>query len=180
MIAFLVFNISLSLTQTSFAAPIPTTGSSAVNSPRWDAPFAQMGFSLKLVSNEWIFLDNKNESSTTTQELSLGLKTLSETARLSLKIENLKTKMTAENYAKKFLRDYNQYGFEVLSSKTMVLNNSNVVVVDLLQKNKLTQSRQIFFSNKDKMMVASCLDKTALFQMTSNMCNELLNTLSWK
>jgi len=176
---FVIFLLNAGVVFTSKAAPIPTTSSSAMNSPNWNTVFSQMGFNLKLVSKEWTFINTSSESTSPNQEINLGLKSLSDTARLSLKIENLTTKTTVENYAKKFLRDYNQYGFEVLSSKNMTLNNSNVIVVDLIQKNKLTQSRQIFFNHKDKILIASCIDKTELFQMTSNMCNQLLNGLNW-
>jgi len=174
---FLVLIILLSLDLS--AAPMPTAGSSILNSPQWSSAFSQMGFSLKNISTEWVFLNNSNDKTTFNQELSLGLKTLSETARLNLKIETPKNKTSVENYVKKFLRDYNQYGFELLSSKTMILNNSNVVVVDLMQKNKATQSRQIFLSNKDKILTATCIDKTEYFQMTSTLCNQLLNNLNW-
>jgi len=178
ILVLIAFNL-LFYSHIIIAAPIPTTGSSIVNSPQWNTAFLQMGFTLKNVSNDWIFLNNSNSKIALNHEISLGLRTLSNTARLHLKTETFKAKISVESYVKKFLRDYNQYGFELLSSKTMTLNNSNVVVVDLMQKNKSTQSRQIFFNHKDKILTATCIDKSDFFQMTSSMCNQLLNNLTW-
>lgn len=176
------FALALLLTPLfSLAAPIPTTGSSMLNSPKWNTAFSQMGFSFKLVSDDWIFLENPiSEHQPLNQEIDLGLKTLSESARLSLKTEVLKTKVNLDNYARKYLRDYNQYGFEVLSTRSVKINNIPAVVVDLIQKNKATQSRQVFFNSDDKVLIASCIDKTETFSLTSNMCNQLLNQFIWR
>ena len=163
------------------AAPLPTTGSSAVNSPKWNTAFSQMGFSFKLVSDEWVFLENPSQSRLpANQQIDMGFKTLSESARLSLKTETYRGKVNLESYAKKYLRDYNQYGFEVLSSRSIKINNIPAVVIDLMQKNKLTQSRQIFLAAGEKITIASCIDKADYFSMTANMCNQLLNNYNWR
>lgn len=163
------------------AAPFPTTGSSMVNSPRWNTAFSQMGFSFKLVSDEWVFLENPSLARLpANQQIDMGFKTLSESARLSLKTENYRGKVNLEAYAKKYLRDYNQYGFEVLSSKSLKINGIPAVVIDLMQKNKLTQSRQIFLGADEKITIASCIDKSELFTLTANMCNQLISHYNWR
>lgn len=163
------------------AAPFPTTGSSAVNSPKWNTAFSQMGFSFKLVSDEWVFLENPSQNRLpANQQIDMGFKTLSESARLSLKTETYRGKVNLEAYAKKYLRDYNQYGFEVISSRSVKINGVTAVVIDLIQKNKLTQSRQIFLGADEKITIASCIDKSEFFSLTSNMCNQLINNYSWR
>ena len=175
------FVIAFGLPLLSWAAPFPTTGSSAVNSPKWNTAFSQMGFSFKLVSDEWVYLENPSQNRLpANQQIDMGFKTLSESARLSLKTENYRGKVNLEAYAKKYLRDYNQYGFEVLSSKSVKINNHPAVVIDLIQKNKLTQSRQVFFSSDNKITIVSCIDKTDYFTMTSGMCNQLVNNYAWR
>lgn len=176
---FFLFVLGLPLF--TLAAPLPTTGSSAVNSPKWNTAFSQMGFSFKLVSDEWVYLENPAQTRLpANQQIDMGFKTLSESARLSLKTENYLGKVNLESYAKKYLRDYNQYGFEVLSSKSVKINNIPAVVIDLIQKNKLTQSRQIFLSADNKITIASCIDRADYFTMTSSMCNQLLNNYNWR
>lgn len=176
-----VFFLTLALPLFSLATPLPTTGSSTVNSPKWNTAFSQMGFSFKLVSDEWVYLENPAQNRLpANQQIDMGFKTLSASARLSLKTENYLGKVNLEAYAKKYLRDYNQYGFEVLSSKSVKINNIPAVVIDLIQKNKLTQSRQVFLSADNKITIVSCIDKTDYFTMTSDMCNQLLNNYNWR
>lgn len=176
-----LFFLVLTLPLFSLAAPFPTTGSSAVNSPKWNTAFSQMGFSFKLVSDEWVYLENPSQSRLpANQQIDMGFKTLSESARLSLKTENYLGKVNLESYAKKYLRDYNQYGFEVISSKSVKINNIPAVVIDLIQKNKLTQSRQVFLGADNKIAIVSCIDKTDYFTMTSSMCTQLLNNYNWR
>lgn len=176
----ILFSILMIVGLSATAAPLPTTGSSMVNSPKWNTAFSQMGFSFKLVSDEWTYLGNPSSRMPANQQIDLGFKTLSDTARLSLKTENFKGQVNLEAYAKKYLRDYNQYGFEVMTTRSVKINGIPAVVIDLLQKNKLTQSRQIFLTAGDKITIASCIDKTEYFAMTSGMCNQLLNSYSWR
>lgn len=176
-IFFVVYALPFYLT----AAPLPTTGSSAVNSPKWNTAFSQMGFSFKLVSDEWVYLENPSQTRLpANQQIDMGFKSLSESARLSLKTENYLGKVNLEAYAKKYLRDYNQYGFEVIASKSVKINNIPAVVIDLVQKNKLTQSRQVFLAADNKITIVSCIDKTDYFTMTSQLCTQLLNNYNWR
>lgn len=177
-IFLILFFIALPLF--TMAAPLPTTGSSILNQPKWNTAFSQMGFSFKLVSDEWVYVQNPSqELQTTNQQINMGFKTLSTTARLSLKTENYKGKINLESYAKKYLRDYNQYGFEVTSSRVEQINHQPAVVIELTQKNKLTQSQQIFFSTDNKVTIVSCIDKLDYFSMTSKMCERLLDGYNW-
>lgn len=191
LLTFSLYFLSLQLE----AAPLPTTGSSYLNKPQTSSVFSQMGFKLDLASTEWVFLENDfKDFQPYTQQIDLGLKTLSSTARLSLKTEALKNRVNFENYIKKFLRDYNQYGFEVLATQTAQINNSKALVIDLRQKNNLTLSRQIFYitegpfanhsknaknSAVQKLTTATCTDTTENFKTTAQLCQSALNSFKW-
>ncbi len=170
------------------SSPIPTTGSTLINKPQWSSVvLSQLGFNLKFNSNEWIYIENplsnsypRSELNLTKPQIELGFQNLSETARLSLKADKIYSKGSLEQYLKKYLRDYNQYGFELLSTQTLKMNSQPVVVIDLLQKNKLTQSRQVFFQHNDNLVIATCTDKTELFKKTFDMCQAVLNTFTWQ
>ena len=104
------------------------------------------------------------------------------TVRLSLK--KIETKLTLDAYVKKSLRDYNQYGFTVLSTQQAMINNSPAIVIDLIQKNNQTQSRQVFLQKKSttdhQIIMASCLDQTAVFAESVKGCNAAINNFYWK
>ena len=160
--------------QLVFAAPHPLTGSSIVNQPNNNLAFTQMGFKLNAVPEYWSF--NKTlESSAKTLELGPANKTL-----LSLRFENVPAKTNLEQYVRRFLRDYNQYGFSVAGLQSIQTGKVPSVIVDLNQKNKTTRSRQVFFNRQNKMVIATCSDETLKFDATLALCNRILGTFEWR
>lgn len=165
--------LSLSL-NSALAAPHPLTGSSIVNNPTNSLAFSQMGFSLEGIPQYWTFnkaLDTKAQM----LEIGLPQRTL-----LSFRLENVNPKTSLEPYVRQYLRDYNQYGFEVAGLQSLKRNDVDFVIVDLNQKNKATKTRQLFFHNKEKMVIATCTDESARFDNTVKICNSILSTFKWK
>ena len=169
MMAFILCFFSLAL-----SAPHPLTGSSIINKPYNNLAFAQMGFTLSAVPEQWIF--NKSlVSASNTIEMGPQDKTL-----LSIRLENVSAKTHLEQYVRRYLRDYNQYGFEVVGLQSMTTGSVPSVIVDLRQKNKKTKSRQVFFNRQSKMIVATCSDDYANFDSTVAVCNQILGSFSWR
>jgi hypothetical protein len=163
---------------TANAAPHPLTGSSIVNNPTNSLAFSQMGFSVEGIPHYWIYnkaIDTKANSKTKMLEIGLPQRTL-----LSFRLEVINPKATLEPYVRQYLRDYNQYGFEVAGLQSLQRNGVNFVIVDLNQKNKTTRTRQLFFHNKEKMVIATCSDDTYRFENTLKLCNSILSTFKWK
>lgn len=164
----------LLLLNTGFTATHPLTGSSIINQPGNAFAFTQMGFKLDTMPLNWQF----NKSLTTSLnsiELGVGTKTL-----LTFRMETVSPKTHLERYVRQYLRDYNQYGFEVTSLKSNSSSAVPSVVVDLDQKNKTTKSRQVFFFKQDKMIVATCSDDVANFPATIAVCNQVLGSFKWR
>lgn len=159
---------------TANAAPHPLTGSSIVNNPTNSLAFSQMGFSVDGIPQYWSFnkaLDTKAKM----LEIGLPQRTL-----LSFRLELVNPKATLEPYVRQYLRDYNQYGFEVAGLQSLQRNGVDFVIVDLNQKNKSSRTRQLFFHNKEKMVIATCTDDTSRFENTLKLCNSILSTFKWK
>lgn len=169
MISFLTF-----LIQIVFAATHPLTGSSMINQPGNAMAFAQMGFKLDLVPLNWhynkLLANNQNSI-----ELGTAAKTL-----LSFRLENVPVKTNLERYVRQYLRDYNQYGFEVTSLQSVSTGAMPSVIVDLEQKNKITKSRQVFFFKQDKVIIATCADDVLSFAATVAVCNQVLGSFKWR
>ena len=180
---FIVFGLLMLLIQLIVeAAPLPAMGSSYLNTPDNSALFSSFGFELKKMNKDW-FLVHPTVSSDLVINEQVDLKhSKLKTVRLSLK--KIETKLTLDAYVKKSLRDYNQYGFTVLSTQQAMINNSPAIVIDLIQKNNQTQSRQIFLqkpTNADhQIIMASCLDQTVAFAESVKGCNAAINSFYWK
>lgn len=164
----------LLLINIGFTATHPLTGSSIINQPGNAFAFTQMGFKLDTMPLNWQF--NKSlPTSLNSIELGVGTKTL-----LTFRMETVSPKTQLERYVRQYLRDYNQYGFEVTSLKSNSSSPVPSVVVDLDQKNKTTKSRQVFFLKQDKMIVATCSDDVANFPATVAVCNQVLGSFKWR
>jgi len=163
----LIFNLAL-------AATHPLTGSSIINQPRNSAAFSQMGFELSSVPANWTY-HTPIDRHIASLELGTDGKTL-----LSFKYTDVSIKTQLEPYVRKYLRDYNQYGFEITGLQSHAKAHVPTVIVDLKQKNKLNQSRQVFFYQQGKMITATCTDDPKNFEKTFAICNQILGSFKWK
>lgn len=170
----LVVFFILSLTyQASRAAPHPLMGSSLINRPQNALAFAQLGFSVAGIPENWTY--NKTlPNDAKVIEIGPEKKSL-----LTFRLETIPATAKLENYVRQHLRDYNQYGFEI--GQLQSLNGGRTVVVDLNQKNKATRSRQVFYQRQSQIVIATCSDQSEKFQQqTLTICNQILNQFRWR
>lgn len=159
------------------AAPHPMTGSSFINQVHSGSVFSQMGFQIRNVPSDWLL---KNPVTTQTQVIEIAPSSSTTKAVLSFTTEKVSAKTDLEKYVRQYLRDYNQYGFEVIGLQSLKQTGINSVVVDLAQKNKATKSRQVFFKKDDKIVLATCVDSFSKFNKTILTCNAILDTFQWR
>ncbi|MBX2987687.1 MAG: hypothetical protein KF802_07295 [Bdellovibrionaceae bacterium] len=165
---------------TAFAAPHPATGSSVLTDPAKGLFFHGFGFRLSTLGTPW------------TAAPSLEKETIFETVRfenrgapgsaessLSIRMDELPDKTNLESYARKWMRDYPSYGFEVLGTKNLNLGGGRALVVDLVQKNKNRQLRQVILQKDQQVAVVTCLDRKDRFADTLQSCNQILKSFEW-
>jgi hypothetical protein len=170
MLSFFVLLLSLK----TIASPHPLAGSSIVNQASNSIVFSQMGFRLEAMPAHWVYKKALN-----TKNISVELGTENKTL-LSFIIENVSVKTQLEPYVRQYLRDYNQYGFEVTSIQSHSKSYVPSVIVDLNRKNKTAKSRQVFYYKDDKIIIATCADDTAEFEKTIAICNQVLGSFKWR
>lgn len=168
---FFFFSITFS-TLILKASPHPTTASSNINQIQSGQIFSQMGFKLNFVPPTWTWGDRD------IQKNQFELK--HQTSRLSFNFEETKSPVDLENFIKKYLRDYHQFGFDIVGQDTQKINKKTVsVVLDLRQKNNKTYSRQIFFQNGKKIVTATCIDRSDTSEQSLIECQKILNSFTW-
>lgn len=186
-----VFSLLFSLISLSLqAAPHPGLGSSSINQISPASAFSQMGFQLKSIPQDWSYdpilraseSNQDTHDKSTSEQIQIDLikkkNNVSESiARLSFKSEPVNSKTDLQAYVRKFLRDYNQYGFDAYSLQAP---DKNSVVIDVYQKNKKTRSRQAFYKKNSQIIIATCLDEYDGFDKTLVECNQILNSIIWK
>lgn len=174
---FLSFTVIQFFSINSHAATQPLTGSSLINQINSGVVLSQMGFDVKNFPPGWALKKPMNSDSSTVE---IGSADSNSKALLSFRTENVNPKTDLEKYVRQYLRDYNQYGFEVVGLQSLKQSSNNSVVVDLNQKNKVTRSRQVFYMKNDKIVMATCLDDFDKFSKTILICNSVLNTFQWR
>lgn len=180
---FYVFLISILVSTMCLSAPHPGVGSSVLNTIQNGSLFSQMGFKLTSVPEGWnLIASGKSETSISKElQIDLGKKfsiTNEHLGRISFKSETTLKKVDLESYVKKYLRDYNQFGFEVSGLQSQREKNS--VIVDINQKNKKTRSRQMFFQNGTRIVTATCVDDFESFDQAIKDCNLVFGGLIWR
>jgi hypothetical protein len=184
----LIFLLSLNLSLNVTAAPHPGMGSSALNSIQNGSIFSMMGFKLASLPMGWNFISNPaatedSSAKESTKDFQIDLaKNFSSgadlVARISFKSEITSKKVDLESFVKKYLRDYNQFGFDVSGLQSMRENKS--VIVDINQKNKKTRSRQMFFQKGQRIVLATCTSEFENFDKAVTDCNQIFSGITWK
>jgi len=174
LFSLLLFNAYL-VPSVLYAAPHPGMGSSLLVSPEKGLFWKRYGFQLQTGLSGWQLAAPSDEESNKVRYVRPGF----ESASLAVQTENLKTELTLENYAKKWMRDYVSYGFDVLGTQAFTQNKAKGLVVDLVHKKSDQQLRQILFLKNKKVVILTCRDHQKTFQQTLLGCNQISKSFEW-
>jgi hypothetical protein len=157
-----------------YAAPHPGMGSSLLVAPERGLFWRRKGFELKTGGSGWELAAPQQETATVRY-----LKPGSASGSLSVQMETLKAELSLENYAKRWMRDYFNYGFDVLGTQTFVQKGAKGLVVDLFHKKSDQQLRQILFLKNKNIVILTCRDDRKKFTQTLQGCNQISKTFEW-
>ncbi|WP_347358281.1 hypothetical protein [Bdellovibrio sp.] len=161
---------------TALAAPYPATSSSALTNPEKGLYFLHKGFTLKTEGTSWVPQANSEQSILDTVRFAAkdnGKGTL------SIRTDKIAKNASLDLYTRKWMRDYPNYGFEVISAKNFELNGSPALVVDMLSRAKNKQIRQVILKHEDRVAVMTCLDDKATFSESLKNCNQIMKSFAW-
>lgn len=164
--------------RTAFAAPFPATGTSVLTDPSKGVFFHGFGFRLNALEPSWSAVPSVGESVFDSVRFEPGPAAASD-ATVSIRMDRIPEKSSLESYAKKWMREYPTYGFEVLGTKNLSLGGGRALLVDLLQKSKDRQLRQVILQNQSKIAILTCLDRREKFNETLQTCNRLIRGFEW-
>lgn len=171
---------TLLLLSSSFvqAAPHPGTSTSVLTDPQQGHYFQSQGFNLRTLGTDWLPTPQNKESMFESVRFTPKGQ-MDATASLSVRTDTLSKQSNLESYAKKWMRDYPSYGFEVLGAKSFSVAGSPGLVVDMIQRSKSKQIRQVILQKGQKVAILTCLDNQSSFQKTLANCNQLVKNFEW-
>lgn len=161
----------------SWSAPFPVTGTSLVTDPSEGRFLEPHGFRLKTSNLRWTVVPDEKASIFQTFKFT---SVNNESAQLTVRKDELGQQKNLEVYAKKWMREYPQYGFEILTTKNMQLGGGDALLIDLVHRGKNQQIRQLVLHKNKKVVILTCLDETGKFRSTVSECNQMMTSFSWK
>lgn len=161
----------------SFAAPFPATSTSALTTPEKGLYFLHKGFTLNTAGTDWVPSSAAEDSLLDT--VRFVSKNSDQEGSLSIRTDKINAKTSLELYIRRWMRDYPNYGFEVVSAKKIQLSKSPALVVDMLSRAKNKQIRQVVVKNNERVTVMTCMDNKNSFSESLKTCNQIMKTFSW-
>ncbi len=172
--------VLLLISVTAGAAPHPVTTSSTLTDPEKGQSFRGFGFKLALEKSHWRPLQKDSEGLfAEVQFQNKDSKDEATKAQISLRMDDLTKTQNIETYAKKWMRDYPHYGFEVLGTKTFAHSGGQGLVVDLFHRQNNKQLRQVILLKDKKVAIFTCSHEKIKFNEILTECNQLVRGFSW-
>lgn len=172
ILAFILFLGSL-----AFSAPFPVSSTSLITNPDEGKFFAAHGFTFNTSKLNWTIIpDTKTSIFETFKFTSKD----NNSAQLTLRKDDLGQHKNLEQYAKKWMKEYPQYGFEILATKNMILGGGDALLVDFIHRAKGQQIRQLVLHKNKKVVIMTCLDDVQKFRKTVTECNQMMTSFSWR
>ncbi len=170
-----IFSVVVALT--SWSAPFPVSGTSMMTDPEEGRFLEPHGFRLKTTNLKWTVVPDEKASIFQTFRFA---PTNGQTAQLTVRKDDLGQQKNLEVYAKKWMREYPQYGFEILTTKNMQIGGGDGLLIDLVHRGKNQQIRQLVLHKNKKVVILTCLDDISKFRSTVSDCNQMMTSFSWK
>lgn len=166
--------LTIVINSLAYASPHPGIGSSGLVAPDRGLFWAREGFKLSSGSTGWKLSEANEAADLVTYQANNKSQ-----GSLAVKIDKLKSEQNIESYAKKWMKDYINYGFDVLGTQTFQQNDAKGLVIDFDHKKSFQQIRQILFLKGKTAVILTCTDDKKQFLKTLQGCNEITKSFTW-
>ncbi|HPI40122.1 MAG TPA: hypothetical protein PLJ21_04915 [Pseudobdellovibrionaceae bacterium] len=163
---------------TAFAAPHPGAVGSALFDRSNGMSFSNKGFILPSEGTQWRLVDS-DRFELVSEKIKADKTTETLTTVLTIHTEELKKKQDIEQYSKQWLKEYSQFGFELLGTKPIGDTRFPALLVDLYHRKSDKQIRQVIRLNEKKVAILTCSHQRQGFSEILSQCNQLMEKFSW-
>lgn len=156
------------------AAPIP--------SPAFSAPGAfhsNDGFSLNAGHSQWLLSEPGDSKSQMQTVYKAPYTHLGVQPALTVRTDKLNETIGLRTYVKRWLRDYDRFGLDILAAKPVKLNGNMAYLLDVSSRETNKQLRQVVFLKNKTAVILTCRDHRQHFSTSVNSCNEIIKTFRW-
>lgn len=158
------------------AAPSALNISSLLSDEEGDIYFSDDNFQISPAKTDWLMLTASEHSSVQTQFI--NPKNNSQ-AKMTVRSETLERNISLLAYVGRSSRDYNRFGFEVLSQRPLKINGQAAYLVDLKQNDSPIQLRQVLFKKDKTVVILTCSSHQESFKQELKACNQIYRNFKW-
>src|SRR5690606_2220919 len=98
---------------------------------------------------------------------------------LTIRVDKEVATPDLKTYMEKWNQEYPRYGFNVLGTRAFELDGQNGYVVDLVNRDRNRQMRQVIYYKDKVAVILSCRDDVKTFSNTLRSCNTIMTSFSW-
>ncbi|MCB0361569.1 MAG: hypothetical protein KDD35_02540 [Bdellovibrionales bacterium] len=173
------FSCSFPFASKSLGAPIPATSSSFVISGHMGSFISEHGFSIHADETDWKqspapqdnpFIEILYRAPTTHYGVQAGL---------TLRVDQLEKAQSLKSYVLRWLKDYPRFGFKILDSKPLKVNDQKAFLLDMVNRQTSKQIRQVVFLKDKTAAILTCRDHHQSFSKTVSTCNKIISHFHW-
>lgn len=172
--------LSFFLGATAFSAPIPLSSSSKTLDTGKGLFFSPLGFKISAEKTDWIHTLNDKDHPYILTEYRSPHVDFGVQAALTVRVDQLKSKRTLKSYMKKWIKDYPKFGFQVLNSKPINVNQQMGFLMDILNPKNRRQLRQVIFLKEKTAVVLTCRFHKKTETHNLHQCNQIIKNFKWQ
>lgn len=177
-LAFGMVLLSLFFVTATLAAPMPLTSSSVFISSKKGLFHSPLGFSIHSANTDWVQMPPPKGNSYIETIYRAGTDDHIQAA-LTVRTDKMTKAQSLDAYAKKWMKDYPRFGFDVLAAKKVKVGEEVGFLLDLVSRDNSKQLRQILFVKNKNAVTLTCRDDQKSFSQTLKSCNEIIRTFRW-
>ncbi len=138
------------------------------------------GYEINPAQTNWILAEAKKRTKNKIDVLFRLKDADKKEATFSVRIDKDTEAHSLNDYGKKWLKAYGQFGIEVLGHKYFKNElGQRGLVVDIANHSSHKRVRQVIFFKENNAAILTCMDLKNRFQSTIKDCNQLIKGFSW-
>lgn len=171
--------IAMVVSFSSSAAPIPATSSSLIIAPEKGQFISPKGFILNAGDSKWVQSEAPKGIRSVATVYKGPVTTKGIQAALTVRVDDLQRDSSLKSYIRKWSKDYPRFGFDILASKPIKVNEEVGYLLDLVNKETEKQLRQVVFLKDRRAVILTCRDHMNSFLNNLKGCNEIIRSFRW-
>jgi hypothetical protein len=173
------FTSAVFISRTLMAAPFPGAGNPTLIPEKPGLFFSARGFRLDAGATAWIQQPPPKHIPSLVTIYHAPTPVNGQQPALTVRVDELRHTQSVKSYMKQWMQDYNRFGFDVLTAKSVKIGENSAFLLDIISRETKKQLRQVVFMKDKLAVILTCRDQRESFGRTIQDCNQIIKSFSW-